>query len=59
MVKVFINVQEGVILYNRNVFFACGEKESVLKVALHAVRNLNERNMQRKIVGFINLGLEN
>lgn len=36
-----MGVQEGVVLYNRNVFFGSGEKESVLKVVLHGLRNLN------------------
>lgn len=41
VIKMFITVQESLILYNRNVFFGYSEKDNLLKVALHALRNLN------------------
>jgi hypothetical protein len=59
IIKMFFTVQESLILYNRDLFNQFNEKELILNVGLHALKNHNERNMQRKIVAFINLSLEN
>ena len=59
IMKMFFTVQESLILYNRDLFYHFSEKDHILNVALHALKHHNERNMQRKIVAFLNLSLEN
>ena len=49
---------EGLVLFNRNVFLEYEGQEEVLRLALHALKTINERNMQRKCVSFIYVTLE-
>ena len=55
ILKWFYGIQEGVLLYSPEIFLNEEAKHTVIDMSLYALRHINEKNMQRKVINFIYL----